>query len=96
MDYFSRAARKSFLHGFISTKSDKFDLQFFLNGNENIDTFLAEPRKHQRSLVFGNFLWVEKENICMIWTNMLSKYHFFIDPLHYQKKTSAQLLRKSK
>ena len=38
---------KVFLRGFLSAKSEKFELQFFLNGNKKTDIFLAEPRKHQ-------------------------------------------------
>ena len=54
MGYFSRTAGKRISSGFIS--SDIFELQFFLKGNWNVDTILAEPfnayRKHLKSLVF--------------------------------------------
>ena len=78
MDYFSWTARKSILCGFMSTKSDKIKVWFFLKGSWNITIFLRKPWKHQQSLVFWKYKGVEKGNTCLLCVNLLSTYHIYL------------------
>ena len=93
MDYFSQTTKKSFLRGFLSTKSDNY--LFLIKRKVKRGHILSRTPKTSKIFGFCNFQKVEKKTICMIWVNSLSKFFFLFDPWHYQEITSAQLLRKS-
>ena len=95
MDYSSQTARKSFFAWIFIRQIWKIWASILFKRKFRNWYIFGRTSKTSKSLVFCNFQGVEKEKICMIWVNSLSKYHFLFDPWHYQVITSAQLLTKS-